>query len=223
MKTNKVILTSVMLILLLLASTASATTLNVGSKEKYKTIQSAVNAAIPGDIIQVASGTYKENVKINKELYIVGTKYPNVYGFYYDKGKSGTINGFTITKKGVTANNAGANAIIRNNYFNNCGITLQGKSSYGVTIMNNQIKGGTVALYNTYDQTLKGNTISNSKYGLYVGDKNSIPTVTKNTFKNCNYGVYLYGWKQNPGKLVTFTDNSYIKNKVNIGWGMNKL
>lgn len=85
--------------------------------------------------------------------------------------------------------NTGANAVIRNNYFNNCGISVKEKSAGGITIMNNQIKSGTVSLYNTNRQTLTGTTISNSKFGLYVDDKNSIPTVTKCTFKNCNYGV----------------------------------
>jgi parallel beta-helix repeat protein len=176
-----------------------------------------------GDIIQVASGTYKENIKINKQLSILGTKYPTVYGFYYANAKAGTINGFTITKYGVSASNTGANAVIRNNYFNNCGISVKGKSASGITIMNNQIKSRTVSLYNTNKQTLTGTTISNSKFGLYVGDKNSIPTVTKCTFKNCNYGVYLYSWNQDPGKLTTFPGNKYINNKVNVGWGMKTL
>jgi hypothetical protein len=46
-----------------------------------------------------------------------------------------------------------------------------------------------------------------------------IPTVTGCTFKNCNYGVYLFGYESNPGKLTTFSGNKYIGNKVNIGWG----
>jgi len=212
----------VILFLIIISSTASASTLNVGSTAKYKTIQSAVNAAKDGDTIKVAYGTYKENVKIDKGLSIIGTKYPKINGFYYHGG--GTINGFTLQKDGISSNYAGGyGSIIRNNYFNNCGIYLGGGASSDVAIMNNQITGGAIYLYDTHEQTITGNTISNSKCGLYVGDMASIPTVSKNTFKNCKTAVYFYGWEQSPGQLNTFTGNKYINDKINIGWGMKTL
>src|SRR5690349_21616061 len=38
----------------------------------YSTIQAAVNAANPGDVIQVDAGTYPESVTINKALTLDG-------------------------------------------------------------------------------------------------------------------------------------------------------
>ena len=74
MKINKkavLISISLILCLIVISSTASAATLKVGPKEKYKTIQKAVNAAHEGDTIIVSSGTYRENVNITKSsLYI---------------------------------------------------------------------------------------------------------------------------------------------------------
>jgi len=48
-----------------LSQNLSAQTLTVGAEETYPTIQSAVNAALPGDTILVDAGTYNENVTIN--------------------------------------------------------------------------------------------------------------------------------------------------------------
>lgn len=206
------------LILILVSSSVSAATLQVGPKAKYHTIQSAVNAAKDGDTIKVAYGTYKENVQITKYLIFQGTKYPKVNGFHY-AGEAGTINGFSIQKYGIDAGYVGS-PTIRNNYFYNCGISLAGGAATNSLIINNQITGGTISFYDTMGQsgTITGNTISKSKCGLYVGEMAGLPIVSKNTFKNCVYGVYLYSFS-NPGKLDTFTGNKYSGNKVNIGWG----
>ncbi len=48
----------------------AATTIRV--PHDYSTIQAAVDAASPGDSILVASGTYIENVKVNKPVAISG-------------------------------------------------------------------------------------------------------------------------------------------------------
>ncbi|WP_054865042.1 hypothetical protein [Methanosarcina barkeri] len=112
MKINKKIgLISIVLILCLIivSSTASAATINVGPNEKYKTIQKAVDAAHKGDTIIVNSGTYPENVHITKDnLTILGKGYPKVSGFYNaeesndDFGREYiNINGFSITKNGI--------------------------------------------------------------------------------------------------------------------------
>jgi parallel beta-helix repeat (two copies) len=221
MKTNKkVALIFLVLILfsIIVSSIASAATLNVGSHEKYKTIQSAVNAAKDGDTINVACGTYHENVKINKYLSLIGTKYPKVDGFNFILSGN-QVNGFSFQKYGIDVEYNAGGEIIKDNYFYNCGISLGGLIG-DTKIINNQITNGTIHLYDTFQVTITGNTISNSKCGLYIGDLAHLPTVTKNIFKNCNHGAYIYTIDGDPGKLSTFSGNKYINNKVNLGWGM---
>jgi parallel beta-helix repeat protein len=207
------------MIFLFLCSLASASTLYVGSSAKYHTIQSAVTAAHNGDTISVASGTYPEDVKIDKVLTLQGTDYPKVYGMYY-YGGAGTIKGFNFQKYGINANYAGGPQLVRNNYFYNCGIYLAGgAASYG-TIRNNKINNGTVYLYEIKDATLSGNTILNSVCGLYIDEMSSYPTVKNCIFKNNKYAVYFFQWEpHDPGRLTKFSGDIYSGNKHNFGWG----
>ena len=215
-----------LLTLMLLTSVASAATINVGPKEKYKTIQKAVNAAHNGDTIYVYAGTYKEIININgKDLTFQGAKvkgkyqYPTVYGFEftfdsnaYNPG-SGDINGFKITKSGIIYDLAGNN-IVRNNYFYNCGVSAGGQSCSANTIMNNKFTGNYnydgVYLDENYDNVVKGNTFTKARNGLVLRQGATCTTITSNTFNQCKVGV-LSGYL--PKILL---GNSYKGNKINV-------
>ena len=197
---------SILSILVLLTSLGSAATLQVGktSSYKYKTIQSAVNAAKSSDTILVADGSYPEIVKFKSDknqkdfvtdLKIQGAKkngkyvYPRVYGFdmsYLDAGAD--INGFKITKYGII-NERSAPHTYRNNYFENCGIDIWGSIPSGSEIINNKFTNGTVEVgMDTWQVLVTGCTFTKSNPGVSVytgGDAN----ITKNTFNTCKVGV----------------------------------
>lgn len=202
-------------LLIFLVSTASAATLSVGSKAKYHTIQSAVNAAKDGDTINVAAGTYKENVVVdNKHLKIIGQKgkYPTVYGFKNNEQDQGfDINGFKITKYGVSYVFNTASALVRNNYFMNCNLYIGGQVG-DFTIMNNQFIGPKAGIsgYDTSYLSITGNKFTKCNIG-FEGSLMWTPIVSKNIFTQCGTAVKLYDVP-----LSGFNGNKYIKNTKNI-------
>jgi len=117
---------------------AAKTTLCVvpgGSQLCYPTIQSAVNAASNGDLINVARGTYKEDVVIGKPLSLIGarggssvidaTGLPNgIFLDGYDNPGLAhvTVSGFTVKNalyEGILVLNTSNDAILNNKVLNN--------------------------------------------------------------------------------------------------------
>jgi len=178
-KLHSIALVSVfaILFLILVSTTASAATLEVGNTNQYKTIQSAVDYANSGDIIKVSSGTYKEQVDISgKEIMIQGVKNPKVYGFYVHNGGSATITGFKITDEsqysiGIDLD-SGKNTIKNNVIIAKDGIgiiiNLEGVSSMP-TVTGNTFKDCTAAV------------------DFIPLDKCPTPTTRLSTFKNNKY------------------------------------
>jgi pectin methylesterase-like acyl-CoA thioesterase len=90
-------------ILVLLLSTAGATIWTVGPSVgpgiDFTTIQAAINYASDGDAIEVRSGTYLENVDVNKQLTLqgmdTGAGLPVVDG-------SGSVSSITLSADGCT-------------------------------------------------------------------------------------------------------------------------
>jgi hypothetical protein len=179
-----------------------------------------------GDTIYVKAGTYKETVQIDgKKILFQGAKvngkyvYPSVYGFNfgYDYNiqypGSGDINGFKITKTGVSYDLVGGNTV-RNNYFYNCGVGAGGQTCSGNTIMNNQFTGNYnydgVSLMENYDNSIIGNTFTKARNGVVLRWGAGCSMITKNTFSGCKVG-FLSSYI--PSVLL---GNTYKGNKINI-------
>jgi len=174
--------------------------------EGYRTIQSAIDTATTGDIIQVSAGTYRENIRLKEGIILRGAGADTTTidgggkGNVVEGAKGAVIEGFTITnsgKKGKTGDvmdvgisTKHAPMTIANCRVvgNNAGIRTYFSPS---NIVNNIVADNKVyGIYLLYsDSSVKNNIVYNSgSYGIYNSYSN--PEVINNTvFKNFD-GVY---------------------------------
>lgn len=168
-------------------------TLYVGGSgpNNYTNIQNAIDNASDGDIVFVYSGSYYENVLINKSISLVG------------ENKSSTI--IDGRKKRDVIKIVSSNVLVQHFLINNSGQFLgnAGIQLYGEDGEINNIK-------------IKNNIITNNIAGIGIGeeyfnDEISHVTIENNFIQNERYGIVLYIGYEN-----TITNNTYIDNGIFI-------
>jgi predicted outer membrane repeat protein len=145
---------------------------SVPAKAK-RTIQNALNMAKPNDIIQVASGTYTENIQINKNIVLMGADQDTtiIDGNYKDRcvlipgNVNVVIRGFTFKNgKGFGAGlyNGGKLALINTLFTHNAAVDAGNSAGGGI------FNAGTL---NMEDSSIINNTAINDGGGiLNLGD-----------------------------------------------------
>ncbi len=187
--TFRTILGIAMLVVLLLAGGAGAATFTVNASggADYTRIQDAIDNASTGDTILVYSGTYYENVNVNKQLVLrgmdTGSGKPVVdangagSAIILSAGNS-VLEGFAARNSSSNWEDAGIKVNSNNNYIKNNtasnnyhGISLDSSSNNNTLSSNtaNSNNHDGILLYSSSNNTLIGNNASNNYYGIYCG------------------------------------------------------
>lgn len=176
---------------------------NVNTKQAYSAIQEAINNASEGDTIVVTSGTYYEQVVVNKTVSVIG------------KNKSTTIidgNEKGIPIFSVTASHVRISGftIQRAAQFGEWGTGIYISSSFN-SIDNNIISwnwpGSGIYLTNSSNNMIATNTISNNHDGVSL-QLSSNNTINNNIISNNWNGIDLWGSPNN-----TITNNVISLNR----------
>ena len=190
--------------------TSTAPVHNLTNNIYYDTIQAALNEADGGDTIEVADGTYIENIDINKdhltiksengaEVTIVQAANSDDHVFEVTANYV-NISGFTV--KGAAASppadplatpHSCAGIYLRANYCN---------------VFSNKALSNDIGIYldSSSNNNIMENNISSSKSGIWLRFSNN-NTIANNSILNSNNdGMYLWGANQNN-----------IKNNVLVG------
>lgn len=183
-----------------------AKTILVGKTEQVKTIKEALDVAVKGDIIKLVDNIYYENnLVIEKQITLIGEKYPILSG----SGKGGMIL--------VKANYV----IISGIHFKDSGTSfvkdyaaVKLDSASNCTITNNKFTNNFFGVYlaKSWDCTISGNTIKSSKKsqtysgnGIHLWYCKNI-NISNNVVEGHRDGIYL-----------EFVRNSHIVKNLSIG------
>ncbi len=226
-------------VVIALAIPALAGTIEV--PKDYQTIQAAINAAQPGDLILIAPGTYKENLTIRKSLELRGTdagvivdgsRARNAPTILIQRTRDVVIQNLEITggRRGIQVERS-RDVIIKNNL-------IQKNRRQGILITDNSQ--GTQIVENRILDTApdEGNVLGN---GIILnGDKNAqvlknfiarsawsglrllsaVAHIEGNTFEeNQHYGIEIWpNWVDSPDVPSQATvRNNTLKSNVRAG------
>ena len=196
-------------------------------EDDYLTIQEAINAAEPGDTINVKAGVYYENVVVNKSVSLLGEARETTI---VDGGGNGhvvfveannvTVSGFTLRNSGLGSINPSSGVVLR--FSNNCLVSdnIVVGNQYGVWLSssdNNAIVGNIVAnntgvygvrLYKSKNNNVSHNLVVDNNYGIYVYADSDFNVIKHNNVSGNQFGIYI---SHSAGNLVegnTVVDSS---------------
>jgi parallel beta-helix repeat (two copies) len=164
-----------LMILVSLPTVVQADVVTVGTGGEYISIQKAIDAARPGDTVEVQSGTYYENIIVDKPLAVRGVDTSGGKPVV-DAGEDGSA--LTLSAGGVR---------LEGLIFKNAGV---GRAGIEVRSNNNLIKDNCVIENGWYGIFLEGssyntivnNTVSKNKYGIWIAISSNNNKIHQNRF-----------------------------------------
>ncbi|VVB88456.1 Right handed beta helix region [uncultured archaeon] len=214
--------TSIIFVQVFVTLTVVSQAATITVPDDYPVIQWAIDNAYPGDTILVRTGTYIENIDVNKQLILkgvdTGAGLPVVDGGWSGNAIRVSANGVTI--EGFNArNSSGAgirvisnNNMIKNNIVSNNQHGIDLSNSVYNTISNNNVNlnnGVGISLFNSSGNTISGNIagsngiIQTEENGIGINQNSNNNLITGNIANsNGNKGIGIDGANGN-----TVSDN----------------
>ncbi len=183
---------------LLMVSSQAATITVAPSGADFSSIQAAVNAANFGDVINITSGVYSENLIINKTIALRGIGAPVIQtGGQHDNGSVVLLLADGVLVDGLVVANSGSTT----GEPSGTGIEVHASNS---TISANIIRGtfgAGIGLLNGINNTIARNQVNNSLAGLSLRYSSFNSIMSNNFSSNQQEGISLNYSKNNTLEL----------------------
>ncbi len=205
-------LTIALLIAAICAASSAGAVVYVKTGES---IQAAIRASSPGEILMVSNGTYKERINVTKSLTLIGDGGPVVDA--RDSGSAITLSadgvsleGFCAIRSGEEPRDAGIRVLSKN-----CTVRdnlVKRNGGYGILLYkaaNNLISGNVISgnandgisLESSINNILDGNSIRGNRDGIYM-ELSRANTVRSNEISGNLYGIYIYN-NNDSGSIIS--------------------
>lgn len=215
-----------LLIFVIYTKSVFASTIEVCTNCKIKTIKDAISASKEGDVIIVKNEIFKEfNLIIDKSLTIIGENFPTIDGqlkgdVFIIKANQVTIKGFKIINVGkyLMKSNAAIRVqkskhfLISDNHFEKILFAIFIEKSSNGKIINNKIYGDAISELNagngihiwaSKNIKITNNHVEKMRDGIYLEFASNCDVIHNFSTKNARYGLHF----------MFSNNNSYLKNK----------
>ncbi len=179
-------------------------------------IQEALASASEGDRVEVAAGTYREHLVVDRKVELVGIDWPVIDGggkgrVVVVKAPGAVIRGFRIRGSGndLVAIDAGIfverkakGVLIRENILEDCLFCIWVDGAEGVKSIGNRItgkkelisqrRGNGIHYWNVLNGLIEGNSITHARDGIYIFENHNT-LIRNNRISDLRYGIhYMY-------------------------------
>jgi len=199
---------------------------NGSDNTNYTSINGGIAGALTGGTVQVAAGTYNEDVLVNKTVSVrgagptgttvIGPIGPPVNSTFTVAASNVNISGFTITR-------AGNNTTDWNNAnLNSAGVSVQGQAITALTLHDNLITGmrSGIDINNSNGHTIRNNVIDFNHTGLiFRNQTDNITFVENQVTNNRTVGIlFLDGSGGTNSPAQTAVNCTFFNNNISGNW-----
>jgi parallel beta-helix repeat protein len=175
-----------------------------GAGNQSTTINGGISLAVDGDTVFVYSGTYVENVVVDKTITLTGEDRDTTIIVGGGVGDVVRIVRDWVNVSGFTVTNANAGISL---------LAVQNCRVFNNLVFTNDIQG--ISLSNSRFNNITGNTVSNNFDGIFISSSSNNNTVAGNNISdNDQYGISLLGSSWN-----NITGNTISNNEIGINLG----
>lgn len=200
----------------------------VGKGYQFKELNQALQAASAGATIRVMPGQYVGNIELRIPLTLEGSGLPVISGNGSGSvikvlAKNCIVRGFRIRNSGYDLQNEDSGILIKSDrnlveqnrledvlygiyLFHATGNTIKNNLIHGRPTLDIGDRGAGLHLWNSPDNVLDGNIISECRDGMYIQSSPG-SHITKNRVSKVRYGVHYMYSDSNTFERNTFTNN----------------